>query len=129
MVIIKDKTYNEIIDHLNNYNGLALDCENEIISKYSYLPEDTIRSIIAKQQRNVIKSFFGRFSSRSDILLQEYRKRANNDQAIMSLAYEMKAPPTSISRLILNELYSKSEVKLMLKNPDMIPDPMLSANV
>lgn len=71
MVIIKDRVYHEIIDLLNNYQGLALDCENEIFSRYSYIPEDSIRSIIAKQQRNVIKSFFGRFSSKPDVIVEE----------------------------------------------------------
>lgn len=31
--------------------------------------------------------------------------------------------------MILNEKYSKSEVKEMLRDPELIPDPMLSANV
>jgi hypothetical protein len=41
----------------------------------------------------------------------------------------MNVPPTSLCRLILNEKYTKAEVKEMFKNPDIIPDPMLSANV
>ena len=47
----------------------------------------------------------------------------------MDIAIELNFPPLAISRLILNEKYSKNEVKEMLRDPDLIPDPNLSANV
>lgn len=49
--------------------------------------------------------------------------------AMLNIARDLKVPPGSVARLILNEKYSKNEVKAMWKNPDLIPDPMLSANV
>ena len=41
----------------------------------------------------------------------------------------MNFPPLGICRLILNEKYTKAEVKDMVRDPDIIPDPVLSANV
>lgn len=58
-----------------------------------------------------------------------YEKRAVNDKAILTIALEMNFPPQTICRIILNEKYSKSDVKEMLRDPDLIRDPMLSANV
>lgn len=48
---------------------------------------------------------------------------------MLEMAIEMKCPPMSLCRLILNEKYSKTDVKEFLKDPDLIPDPLLSANV
>lgn len=47
----------------------------------------------------------------------------------MQMSMDYKCPPMSICRMILNELYSKTEVKELLKDPDLIRDPLLSANV
>lgn len=47
----------------------------------------------------------------------------------MDLSIELNYPPLGVCRIILNEKYSKTEVKEMLRDPDIIPDPMLSANV
>lgn len=58
-----------------------------------------------------------------------YKSRGNDQFAMVKIANELKVPPGSVARLILNEKYSKNEVKSMWKNPDLIPDPMLSANV
>lgn len=58
-----------------------------------------------------------------------YEKRAFHDRAIMELAIQMNYPPLGVCRIILNEKYSKAEVKEMLRDPELIPDPLLSANV
>ena len=58
-----------------------------------------------------------------------YEKRATHERAIMELGIAMNYPPIGICRLILNEKYSKLDVKQMLRDPDLIPDPILSANV
>lgn len=47
----------------------------------------------------------------------------------MDIAIQMNYPPLGICRLIMNERYSKAEVKEMLRDPLAIPDPILSANV
>lgn len=47
----------------------------------------------------------------------------------MELAIQMNYPPLGVCRIILNEKYSKAEVKEMLRDPELIPDPLLSANV
>jgi CDAN1-interacting nuclease 1 len=44
------------------------------------------------------------------------------------MSLDLKVPPLSLCRIILNEKYSKNDVKEMLKDPNLIPDPLLSAN-
>lgn len=77
----------------------------------------------------LLAAFFNRFASNNSLQLCRYEKRAINDRAIMDLAIQMNFPPIGICRMILNEKYSKADVKEMLRDPDLIPDPMLSANV
>jgi len=76
-----------------------------------------------------LKQLYYKLSSRSAAILAEYKKRANNDRAILDLSIKMNFPPMGICRLILNEKYPKSDVKEMLRDPELIPDPILSANV
>lgn len=46
------------------------------------------------------------------------------------MAIDMNYPPIGVARLLLNEKYSKVDVKRFLfHNPEMIPNPLLSANV
>jgi hypothetical protein len=47
----------------------------------------------------------------------------------MELSIELNYPPLGVCRIILNAKYTKPEVKEMLRDPELIPDPMLSANV
>lgn len=52
-----------------------------------------------------------------------------DDRTILEMSKEYKCPPMSMCRMILNEIYSKPEVKEILKEPDIISDPLLSANI
>jgi hypothetical protein len=129
MVIINDVKFNQVLSFLSNFRGLSIECEEEASKCFPDIPLETIKSIISKQGQNVLKSFFYKFTKRADSIIAEYNKRAVNDRAILSIALEMRVPPLAICRLILNEKFSKTEVKEMLRDPDLIPDPLLSANV
>lgn len=129
MVIINEVTYNSIVDFLFKYQGLSIECEEEVSKRFPEIPPDTIKSIISKQGQNSLKIFFYKYTKRSDSIIAEYKMRATNDRAILDIAVQIKVPPLAICRLILNEKFSKAEVKEMLRDPDLIPDPMLSANV
>jgi hypothetical protein len=129
VVMINEITYNKIVNFLSEFQGLSIECEDEASKCFPDIPPQTIKSIISKQGQNSLKTFFFKNTKRADLILAEYDKRAINDRAIVSIAVEMKVPPLAVCRLILNEKFSKSEVKEMLRDPDLIPDPMLSANV
>ena len=129
MVILNQVTYNKLVDFLSRYPGLSIECEEEASKCFPDIPPETISSIISKQGQYSLKSFFYKFTKRADVIILEYQKRAINDRAILDIAVQMKVPPLAICRLILNEKFSKTEVKEMLRDPDLIPDPMLSANV
>lgn len=129
MVIVNETTYNQIVDFLFKYKGLSIECEEEVSKRFPDIPPDTIKSIISKQGQNTLKLFFYKYTKRSDSIIAEYERRAISDKAILEIAVELKVPPLAICRLILNEKFSKGEVKEMMRDPDLIPDPMLSANV
>lgn len=129
MVIINEATYNQIVDFLFRYQGLSIECEEEASKRFPQIPPETIKSIISKQGQNSLKIFFYKYTKRADAIIAEYEKRAFNDKAILEIAVQMKVPPLAICRLILNEKFSKTEVKEMLRDSDLIPDPILSANV
>lgn len=129
MVIINETTYNQIVDFLFNFKGLSIECEEEASKRFPEIPPNTIKSIISKQGQNSLKTFFYKYTKRSGAIIAEYEKRATHERAILEIAIQIKVPPLAICRLILNEKFSKAEVKDMLRDPDLIPDPMLSANV
>lgn len=129
MVILNEVVYKRLVDFLSRYSGLSIECEEEASKFYPDIPPETISSIISKQGQYSLRSFFYKFTKRADVIISEYHKRVVNERAILDIAVQMKVPPLAVCRLILNEKFSKTEVKEMLRDPDLIPDPMLSANV
>lgn len=43
MVILEDKVFHEITDYINKYDGLMIDCEEDLIKKYPHIPDNTLR--------------------------------------------------------------------------------------
>lgn len=129
MVILKEDVYSQIVDFILNYKDLAIQCEEDLEKKFPDVPLKTLKSIISKQGQNLTKTFYSRNHIKSKSILKEYHRRAKDDRTILEMSKDYKCPPMSICRMILNELYSKNDVKEILKNPDVIADPLLSANV
>lgn len=129
MVVISESVYDEIVNFILNYKGLAIECEADLESQFPDIPANTLKSILSKQGQNLTKAFYSRNHLKSSSILREYQRRVKDDKTIMEMSKEFKCPPMSLCRMILNELYSKTEVKEMLKDPDIIPDLLLSANV
>jgi hypothetical protein len=71
MVIIKELTYNKIVDFLTSYRGLSIESEEEVAKRFSELPRDTIRSIISKHGQNSLKLLFYKYTHRTDVVLAE----------------------------------------------------------
>lgn len=128
-MIISDSVYFSIIEYLKTFNGLTIESEKGLVQKFPEIPLSTLRSIISKYGQSVIKDFYARNHKNHGNILKEYERRVKDEWTIVEMALEVKVPPLCICRMILNEKFSKSEVKEMMKNPDLIPDPFLSANV
>lgn len=129
MVIVSESVYNNIIEFLRSHNGLSNECEKELIQKFSNYPLATLRAIVSKHGQNVIKEFYSKNIRNSTTILREYERRVRNEWTIVEMALEIKVPPLCVCRMILNEKYSKAEVREIIKDPDIIKDPLLSANV
>ncbi|KAG5681972.1 hypothetical protein PVAND_011371 [Polypedilum vanderplanki] len=129
MAIVSEIVYDKIIESLNNFNGLAIECESYISEKFPNLPKLTLRSIISKHGQNLTKLFYSKNHNKAAQLAQEFQNRMKNERSMLHMAMDYNCPPVTLCRIILNEKFSKADVKEMLKDPDLIPDPLLSANV
>lgn len=128
MVILSESVYKSIIDLLKNHNGLN-ECEKDLAEKFPEIPHNTLQSISSKFSQNKIKEFYAKNHKNFTSILKEYERRVKDEWTIVEMSQNMRVPPLCICRMILNEKFSKPDVKEMMKNPDLIPDPMLSANV
>lgn len=71
MVIVNDAILSKINDYLTNYQGLAIECEDEVVKAFPELPRLTIRGIISKHGQHTLKRLYFKFSSRSAAILAE----------------------------------------------------------
>lgn len=129
MVIVSENIFRNIVNFLNNYKGLSIECDEELVEAFPELPLSTLRSIQSKYGQNIIKEFYSKKHKNFTSILMEYERRAKDEWTIVEMSKELKVPPLTICRMVLNEKFSKAEVKEMIKDPDLIPDPLLSANV
>ncbi len=129
MVIISEIDYNKIIQILKSHSELSLQCEKELVKEFADIPLETLRAIISKHGQNVITDFYSKKYKQSKSILKQYEKRAKDQWTIVEMARELRVPPLCVCRMILNEKFSKLEVKEIMKDPDVIKDPLLSANV
>lgn len=129
MVIVSESVYKTIIQFLRSHNGLSSECEKESVLKFPEIPLSTLRAIVSKHGQNVIKEFYSKNYRNARNILSDYERRVKDEWTIVEMALEMKVPPLCVCRMLLNEKYSKAEVKEIIKDPDIIKDPLLSANV
>lgn len=129
MVIVNGSEYNNIIGFLRSHIGLSIECEKELASKFSHIPISTLRAIVSKHSQNIIKEFYSKNYRNARTMVSDYERRVKNEWTIVEIALEMKVPPLCVCRMILNEKFSKAEVKEIIKDPGIIKDPLLSANV
>lgn len=71
MVLINETVYNQIIGILSSFRGLSIECEEEVLKTFAYLPRDTIKSIISKHGQNQMKFYYHKFANRSEAILAE----------------------------------------------------------
>lgn len=71
MVILSEIVYNEIVEFILNYGGLAIECEKAIAEKFPDIPLKTLKSILSKQGQNLTKTFYSRHHLKSAAILKE----------------------------------------------------------
>jgi hypothetical protein len=71
MVVLDKLTYNKIIEYLNNYRGISIECEKNVVQLFPDLPHDTIRSIISRHGQILMRNCFYKLSSRTEMIVRE----------------------------------------------------------
>ncbi|XP_053688084.1 CDAN1-interacting nuclease 1 [Sabethes cyaneus] len=135
MVILNYEQYNEIVQFIQNFRGLSIDCNRELVHRFPQHNPDTLGSILAREVRQRLKQSHAKISARAESLLADYNKQVQSTgslNVLLKMAISLRFPPLSLCRIILIKRYpenTKSDVTEMLRNPDLIKDSILGANV
>lgn len=155
MVVLSTESYNKIVDYIRNYKGLWMDCEDELRKKFPE-PPLTLGSIFLTQKQNWMRQIHftirppaknnkldkaenpktGRPSRAEELLAKfEILARVNpgeNGAHILRMAQTLQFSPLSLARKLLITKFpdcTKAEITEMIRNFDLIPDPVLALNV
>uniref|UniRef100_A0A182Y167 CDAN1-interacting nuclease 1 n=1 Tax=Anopheles stephensi TaxID=30069 RepID=A0A182Y167_ANOST len=136
MVVISVARFTEIQTFIRNYNGLFVNCNLELESKFSEYSPDTLGSIVAKEVIQRVKSNHSKLTARAASMVKEFQTLAKQtptaQDILQKMAIEWRIPSTVLCRIFLAKFYpdaSKSEINEMLRMPDLIPDSLLAVNV
>ncbi|XP_055534979.1 CDAN1-interacting nuclease 1 [Wyeomyia smithii] len=135
MVILTYEQYNEIQQFIQKFRGLSIDCNRELVNNFPQHNPDTLGSILAREVRQRLKQSHAKISARADGLLADYNKKVKTTgslDVLLKMAVSLRIPPLSLCRIILLKRFpdtTKSEVSEMIRNPDLIKDSLLGANV
>lgn len=55
MVIVSTQTYEEICKFCENFDGLTIDCEQELYKRFSDLDAQALSAILSKEWQKIIK--------------------------------------------------------------------------
>jgi hypothetical protein len=69
--MMKKEKYNEIMDFIRNYPGLAIDCEKDLKEKFQEIDPHTLGSILGRFGQNRIKGNYYRLAQRATQFLQQ----------------------------------------------------------
>lgn len=136
MVVIDTKTYEDIVSFVKSQNVLSVDCEVLLHRKWPDIPRGTIGSILAQIGKECIKTSHHRIVNNAPRLLRDYDKEVaeTGDHFILvKMSVRLQFSPISLIRVLLAERfkvnYSKTQIAEMVKNPNLIEDPVFACNV
>ncbi|XP_055609322.1 CDAN1-interacting nuclease 1 [Uranotaenia lowii] len=135
MMILNYEQYSEITQFIQKFKGISIVCHRELIKQFPQYRPETLGSILSREVQQRLKHSHFRVSSQAEDLLGEYQRKAKSTGALdvlLRMAISMRFPPLSLCRIILLAKYNqkvRAEVSEMIRNPDLIPDSLLGANV
>lgn len=135
MVVLNYEQYEEILQFVRNFRGLSIDCNREIVHRFPQHNPRTLGSILTGEARQQLKQSHAKITARADDLLAEYNKKVKSTgslDVLVKMAISLRIPPVSLCRIILCERFpdkTKSNISKMVRNPDLIKDSLLAANV
>ncbi|XP_037890081.1 CDAN1-interacting nuclease 1 isoform X2 [Glossina fuscipes] len=129
--ILISKEYKTICDFIDQFEGLAIDCEIALLQKFPSIESLTLKAILQVQVTTHIKALRWRHESRT----LKYNKCSSNSKdsdILLKIAREHRVGPVTLCRYILKfkyEMKNKAEIAHLLKYPQLIEDQQLSANI
>uniref|UniRef100_A0A1A9WE78 CDAN1-interacting nuclease 1 n=1 Tax=Glossina brevipalpis TaxID=37001 RepID=A0A1A9WE78_9MUSC len=133
--ILISKEYKTVCEFIDQYEGLAIDCEIALLQKFPSIESLTLKAILQVQITTHIKARHWRHESRTLKYLEIYNECSANSKdsdILLKIAREHGIGPITLCRYILKckyEMKNKAEISHLLKYPQLIEDHQLSANV
>ncbi|XP_068141701.1 CDAN1-interacting nuclease 1 [Drosophila tropicalis] len=134
--ILTADEYTKICSFINNYRGLAIDCEMEMKNRHFLDIEPLALTCIAQTEHfNRAKRQHWKHEQRSKKLLKTFEELClpnKDNDVIIRMAFVENMNPIALCRIILQEKYDikqKQQISRYLKFPHLIDDPRLAVNV
>ncbi|BFF99465.1 protein C15orf41 homolog [Drosophila madeirensis] len=132
--ILSSGKYAQICQFVNGFHGLPMDCEFEM--RDTYFPNVdpmALMCILQSELSNKSRTQHFRHEQRAKKLLKTYEKQAPlYSDIIIRMACAEGTNPVALCRILLQEKYDlrqRLQVSHLLRNPHLISDPRLAANV
>lgn len=137
MVILDSLIYTNILNDIHtDKSHYSISDFERISEKYKTIPADTIGSILSQEGRQDIKKNHHKVVNKIQKFVEEYDRKSvksNNCYVLLEKANLLKISPISYARIFLQEKfknqYKKSHINEILRNPNLIEDPILACNV
>lgn len=134
MVILNYDQYSNIQQFIQKYRGLSIDCNRELIKEFPQHSPEMLGSILSRETLQRLKQSHAKISARAESLLTDYERKVKSGalDVLLKMAVSLRIPPLSLCRIVLLKKYTsktRSEVSEMIRNPDVIPESLLGANV
>lgn len=137
MAILDNQTYKNIVSEIHaDKSPYTISNFDRLCTIYSAIPPDTIGSILSQEGRQDIKKNHHKVVSKIQKFVEEYDRKAkisNSCFLLLEKANLMSISPISYARIFLQEkfksTYKKSHINEILRNPNLIDDPILACNV
>ncbi|XP_017481403.1 PREDICTED: uncharacterized protein C15orf41 homolog [Rhagoletis zephyria] len=134
--ILKAAEYASICSFIQQYQGLAIDCEMEMANRlFPDIERLTLKSILQTELATRMRAQHWHFEANAKKYLKSFEDQVDTHPGptlLLKIACMEGMSPTTLCRIILLEKYKfehKSELSRLLKHPHLIEDPKLAANV
>ncbi|TMW49597.1 hypothetical protein DOY81_005340 [Sarcophaga bullata] len=134
--ILATEEYKELCDYIQNYNGLAIECEMDLIERFPQIQRLTLKAVLQTELGNRLRTQCWRYSANAAKYLTLYEQRASkspyDDNILLNIARKECIGPVMMCRSILKLKYNiqnKAKLTKLMRYPHLIDDPLLSENV
>ncbi|KAM7356296.1 CDAN1-interacting nuclease 1 [Cochliomyia hominivorax] len=135
--ILSANEYCNLCDFINNYQGLAIDCEIELQDKFPEIKRSTLKALLQLELTNRMRSEHWRYDAYAKKYLKRYEELCkmfpNNNNNLLDIARDEGIGPVMMCRSLLKLKYNfkndKKKLSILMRYPHLINDPQLAANI